>query len=334
MIVVPGKTTHRTMICPDTNNKHRFMKGVARLLSLVVILVSTSAWSADETQSSDDTRKPGTEVVWEFDAYYSNVGIFVPLTDKPIPVLQEKDELSIYRQLLKASFPPRFFLFEASVMPLPILGVYLKKNHRHFYDNAKVGEVNLIESVTAGFQEPYALTLFFGNVATFALPGEDRKDTNKGYMGYMFSGGHQHIKDNVLINDKWLQMEWKLKGDREFRNVIHRWSFRLGVILHENRDIEDIGYLGFRRSDLDFKAPFLSWLKNIHVQLRSDFALDDGEFMRQELTFGKKYPLRNRRVSLNFDVGFIWENEERYGTRYRNADDSEFTLVLRPNIEF
>jgi len=279
-------------------------------------------------------ENPPVEVVWELDAYYSNVGIFVPLTSDPIPVIKEQDEGSIYRKLLKTSFPPRFFLFEASVMPLPNLGVYLKKNHRHFYDDSEVGEVNLIESVTAGFKEPYALTLFFGNVATFAREGEERDATNKGYMGYLFSVGHQHIVDNVLINDKWLQMEWKLKGDREFEEIIHRWSFRIGAVLHENRDVADILYLGLRRSNLDFNAPFLSLLKNSHVNLRADFSPVDGDFLGGEVIVGKKYPLPDSGFALNLDFGGIWESKERYGSRYRDADESEFTLVLRPNIEF
>jgi len=303
------------------------------LLGFGAVLCLLSASFAAQEQPPPGQPQAATEVVWEFDAYYSNVGIFVPLTNKPIPVIREQDELSIYRQLLNSAFPPRFFLFEASVMPLPSLGVYLKKNHPDFYNDSEVGDVNLIESLTAGFQEPYALTLFFGNVATFAR-GENRKETNKGYMGYLLSCGHLHIKDNELINDRWLQMEWKLKGDREFKDVIHRWSFRIGTTLHEDRDVTDIVYLGLRRSDLDFEAPFLSWLKNSRFNLRSDFSLEDGEFLRQEFIVGKKYPLRDSGVGLSFDVGFIWESEKRYGERYRDSDESNYTLVFRPNLEF
>ncbi|PLY02311.1 MAG: hypothetical protein C0624_08860 [Desulfuromonas sp.] len=303
-------------------------------LALCIIGLLTQTAIAEDAPPSDTESKPVTEIVWEFDAYYSNVGIFVPLTDAPIPVINDQNEESIYRRLFSASFPPRFFLFEASVMPLPNLGVYLKKNHLQFYDDAEVGDVNLIESITAGFKEPYALTLFFGNVATFVREGEEHDATNKGYMGYLFSVGHQHIKDNELINDRWLQVEWKLKGDREFDEIIHRWSFRIGTFLHENRDVADLIYLGVRRSNLDFNAPFLSLLKNSQINLRADFSTLDGDFLGGELIVGKKYPFPDSGFALNFDIGGVWEKKEKYGPRYRDSGESEFTLVLRPNIEF
>lgn len=277
---------------------------------------------------------PAIEIVVEPDAYYSNVGFFVPLTDDPVPDLNVTNEIDIYRQLLLTSWPPRFFLLELSVDPLPILGVYLKKNHRHHYDKGKFGDSNVIESLTAGFQEPYALTFFFGNVVTLIRPGEERKSTNKGYQGWMFSVGDQHIKDNELINDKWLQVEWKLKGDREFANVIHRWSFRVGSTLHENQGIEDSAYIGMRRNNLDFDSPVFALLPNSNINLQSDFSLNDGRFIRQEVTIGKKYPLKNYDLGLSLDLGFIWESSARYSPRYRDPNDSRFTVILRPNIEF
>ncbi len=284
--------------------------------------------------SPEGNSYPGIEIDYELDAYYSNIGLFVPLTTTPIPDISANDELAVYGHLLRTSWPPRFFLLEASIDPMPIAGVYIKANHSNFYHDMDINGGNLIESVTAGFQEPGALTLFFGNVATFVRPGEERRETNKGYMGYMFSFGNQHIKDNELINDKWLEIEWKLKGDREFERVVHRWSFRLGVALHQNRGISDAFYVGLRRSNLDYNAPFFSWLKNSNFNLKSDFDLDDGQFLRQEFTVGKKYPFRNSELALTLDVGFIWENAKRYAPPYQTTTSDTFTLVFRPNIEF
>jgi len=311
--------------------------GLRRLLLSVVLglVLSVKPGLAEELpKAARENAYPGVELTWELDAYYSNVGLFVPLTTTPIPDVSATDELSVYRHLLRTSWPPRFFLLEASVDPMPIAGVYLKANHPNFYHSTDINGGNLIESITAGFQEPYALTLFFGNVATFVRPGEERRGTNKGYMGYMFSVGNQHIRENRLINDKWLEIEWKLKGDRDFEQVVHRWSFRVGVSLHQNRGIRDAVYLGLRRSNLDYKAPFLSWLKNSNFNFKSDFSLDDGRFLRQEFTVGKKYPFSNSALAATLDLGFIWENAQRYALPYRSSDLDTFTFVFRPNIEF
>lgn len=305
----------------------RYWRALAGLLLACLLLPATAV-------AAEDDGGAGIETVWELDPYYSNVGLFLPLTAAPIPDLAEQSEGEIYRHLLLTSWPPRYFLLEFSVNPLPIAGVYLKKHHRTLYDSADLGSFNLIESVTAGFREPWAVTLFCGNVATFVRRGEAREETNKGYLGYLLSVGRKHIKNNVLLDDSWLEAEWKLKGDREFDGLSHHWSFRLGVKLHANTGIADSAYLGLRRSLLDFRGPFLSWLENSDIDLKSEFALDDGRFLGQEVVVGKKFPLRDPKLALCLDFGFIWQNPSRYAPRYRQSDDQSFTVVLRPNLEF
>jgi hypothetical protein len=304
------------------------------IAGLCALLLWGTAAMAEHPATEQQAGRPPVEIVHELDAYYSNIGIYIPLTGEPIPDVGEQGELAIYRQLLKTSWPPRFMLIEFSVDPLPIAGVYLKKNHREFYPSFDLGTANLIESVTAGFQEPYALTLFFGNLATFVSTDGERRATNKGFMGYMFSIGNRHIKDNVLIDDHWLEMEWKLKGDRVFQEVKHHWSFRLGSVLHSHPEIADAFYIGLRRSLLDFNGPVISWLNNSHITLRSDFSLKEGRYLRQEVTLGKKYPLKNLRRALSLTLGFIWESPHRYGPALREPHDAGLTIVLRPNLEF
>ncbi len=313
------------------------LQSLCSVLAISLFLNGTAVHAEETSPSPAPDCRPAVEVVWEANAYYSNVGLFIPLTVQPILNIGEQSEFTIYRHLLATSWPPRFALVEASINPMPLLGVYLKKNHRSFYDDTEFLDVNLIESVTAGFQEPYSLTLFFGNVATFVSDAGERKSTNKGYMGYMFSFSTQHIRKNELIEDKTLEMEWKLKGDRVFENFRHHWSFRLGTALHSNPDVADAFYFGLRRSLLDFQGPYLSWLNNSNINLRSDFALKDGRSLRHEVTAGKKYPLKNARVALTFDFGFVVESADRYGEALRMGDEgegNEFTLILRPNLEF
>lgn len=281
-------------------------------------------------------RQAQNEIGWELDPYYSNVSLTIPLTKEPIPEVTDKDEFAIYRQLLQNVFSPRFILFEAAVFPMPLLGVGTKEYAPDFYRsfNAGSNNLNLLEAVTAGFQEPYTFSVFLGDMVSFVKPGEEKVFSNRGYMGYLFSYSNQHIKRNVLIPDHNLESEWKLKGDRAFAGDKLSWSFRVGAKIHENPDIANTVYLGFRRSNLDFNADILSFLNNSSIDFRWDFSVKDGRPLRQEYTIGKKIPLPRWHVAMRIDAGFIWEDPAVYRGALRDANHQSVMAVIRPNIEF
>ncbi len=280
-------------------------------------------------------KKASTEFVLELDAYYSDIGLYIPLTKDPIPNFVEAEETKVYKHLLLNSLTPRFMVLEAAVFPMPVLGVYLKKNHPQFYDSTGIGaDLNVIESITAGFQEPYAFSVFFGNVVNFVKPDEKRKGTNKGYMGYLLSYATEHIKNNRLISDNSFEVEWKMKGDRIFKDDKLSWSFRIGSKVHDHPNITNVAYLGLRRSNLDFNSPALSWFKNSSFDIRFDFSLKNSQLIRQEYVVGKKYPFKKQHVALRFDVGMIWESNDKYTGPLRDNDFHNFILVFRPNLQF
>lgn len=304
---------------------------------LLLVLCPIQLFSAEPPPPALPATPPKAEIELtpELDAYYSNLGLHIPLTSKGIPDVGESDELAVYRDLFLNSLTPRFLLLEASVFPMPVLGTYLKKNNRSFYDSAGIGDdLNLIGSVTAGFQEPYSFSLFFGDVVTFVKPGEVRNGSNKGYMGYLFTFADQHIKDNVLINDKSLEIEWKMKGEKNFRDEKLSWSFRLGSKVHDNPEISDAFYLGIRRSNLDFKSSALSWLKNSSFDLKWDFGLKDGDILRQEYIIGKKIPIQDYKLAFKIDFGMIWQSYKYYSGSLRERENDNFTFVFRPNLQF
>lgn len=277
-----------------------------------------------------------TEVVWEWDPYYTDVDFNIPLTKEPIPTITSDSESVIYRDLIEGSLVPRFMLLEASVYPMPILGTYLKGNQPGLYREGQISHtgLNVIESATTGFQEPWALSAFFGNIANLQRPGETRPGTNLGYTGWLISGGAQHIKDNTLIQDEWYELEWKIKGKLDYPDENLTWSFRVGGKFNANPDITDVVYLGIRRSNLDFNQPFLGWLKNSDVDLQVQFAQQSGAVVREELVFGKKYPFPDKGYSITLDVGFIWDSPKEYSGALRDKQTSSLTFVFRPGLEF
>lgn len=273
---------------------------------------------------------PKPEVVTELGAYYSSVGLYVPISADPFPEGGRLEEADVYRRLFERSWRPNVVAFEASAYPMPILGVWLRKDHPGFYDDAP----SVIQAVTAGFQEPWAVSAFFGSQMKFTRPEETERSTNRGYLGYLFSAGTKHIKDNVLIADNWAEAEWKLKGERVFNEDRLSWSMRAGGRYNSNRDIADTLHLGLRRSNLDFKSPFLSWLDNSRIDLLTELAVDGLALVRQEVIFGKKYPMESRKLAWEFDFGLIYERASKYSGDLAPLAKTAVTVVFRPNIVF
>jgi len=309
---------------------HTVQGVVVRLLYLLLLCCCAEALLAEETPQEKDSP-----VVIELDAYYSNIGLYYHPGGESFPVVESDDELAIYRDLFLRSYIPQDVVLEASIYPMPILGVWLNEQAPGFYEQMQWGEdFNLVQSVTAGFDEPFALSLFLGNVVKYSAGDIAEVGCNKGYMGYLFSVGSKHIKDNTLIDDDWWEFEWKAKGERErdARNL--RWSFRIGGKWHDNEEIADTYYLGASRNRLDFDAPVLSWLLNSGVDYQIAFEQYDSSLVEQQLFFNKKLPLRAWALAFNVEFGFIWRKAAKYrGSLAQSGSGEEFFLVLRPQIE-
>jgi hypothetical protein len=316
----------------------RLAHAPALAVSAVIALGGSGAWAQETPSKPAETKeKPKVELLQEWGAYYSSVGLYVPLSDDPFPDGGQMSEWEVYRQLFERSYRPNVLVLEASVYPMPALGVYLRSHHPSFYDSAHLGggsDLNLVKAVTAGFQEPWAVSIFFGNQMKFSRPGETERDTNRGYMGYLFSAGKKHIKENVLIDDDWAELEWKMKGERKFDVDRLNWSFRIGAKVNRNPDIADTIYFGVNRSSLDFTSPFLSFLANSTVKLFTEIPNNRVTLLRQELVFGKKYPIESARLAWELDFGLIYEQASKYSGALSPLAKTSYTLVFRPNIVF
>jgi hypothetical protein len=312
--------------------------GIGRVAAIALALASPATASHAQDKQDDTLDSRRMEVLREWDAYYSSVGLYVPLTEDPFPDGGQMKESQVYRELFERSFHPNVLILEASVNPMPMLGVWMRREHPDGYDDATVGggrtEVNIVQSVTAGFQEPWAMSVFTGSQMKFSRPGETERATNRGYMGYLVSVGKKHIKDNIQIDDDWAEVEWKMKGERIFRDERLTWSFRVGGKFNRNGDIADTVYLGISRSSLNFRMPFLSFLDNSRINLFTEIPNDHLTLLRQEIIFGKKYPIASRRLAWELDFGVIYEHGSKYAGELSALGKTSYTLVLRPNLVF
>ena len=309
------------------------------LSSLAVPLCARSEeiTTASEAQPVDGRKDKEQYISLDFepDAYYTSLGLYLALTRTPIPHVGDKSEQNLYLTLLSRAYAPRFLVVEASVNPLPYAGTYLKDRHPGFYDDARVtGSFNWVQAVTAGFEEPYAWSVFLGNVVDFSLP-DDPQSSGKGYSGLLYSAGTYHIKDNELVRDDWWEVEWKVKGDRRTRDRKMSWSFRVGTKIHDNPDIMDIYYLSFRRSRLDFQTRGPSVFNNSGFEYTVD--MERGSFtpIRHYFFVEKKWPLTGKKMALALATGFVWEAARKYSGALASGSEASGTqVILRPNIEF
>ena len=305
--------------------------------SLPLFFYPPLALAEDEvTHSPSMEEGTSSEIMWEFDPYYTDVGIFLPLSTEPILTITSDDELEIYRSLIKGSAIPRYMWIEASIYPMPILGSYLKEQTPEFYNRWQVGSggTNFLESATAGFQEPWAASAFFGNIANLVRPGETRTGSNMGYTGYLISAGSKHIKENIFIADNWYELEWKIKGTRNFPNDKLQWSFRVGGKFHDNPYVTNVAYAAIHRSNLNASFPFLNWINNSELDLKIHLSQLTSAIIRSEMIIGKKYPLANRNFTPTLNVGLIWSSPQEYSGLLSTSDKNTITLVFRPSIEF
>ncbi len=309
-----------------------------RIIAFTVCLVCYCIGCAHANEEVDEggaATEAKPELVYEVDPYYTDVGYNIPLTHRPIPTIATNSETVILRELIKGSLLPQYMLVEASAYPMPLLGTYLKKHTPDFYKQGDIGNnFNFIESLTAGFQEPWAVSLFFGNVAKLKRPNEKRNGNNYGYTGYLLSAGNKHIKNNTLVDDEWCELEWKIKGKLDYADEKLAWSFRLGGKFNRNQEVNNVTYISLHRSNTDLRSKYLTWLENTNFDFSLHFLQHGGQLVRSELIAGKKILLFSYKFIPTFSTGFIWASPEEYSGTLKDATTNKLTFVIRPSIEF
>lgn len=320
----------------------------ARLVAAGLLVLACNflpiAWAADISAPAAVTaatppaarKLPVSEWTWHLDPYESSLGLNMPLGDRPIPTIQSDDYGTIFRGLMEDSLVPRYIQLQAQVYPVPVLATWLKSNSPHTYNKADLANtgVNLVESSSTAYQEPWAVSLFLGNISDLALPGLPQGSNDIGYSGWLLRAGAQHLDDNVIIQDKWYQLEWQIRGDLNGRAEKLNWNFRIGSRFNANPYVTDITYIGIERDNLNLNKPFLSWLENSHLDLELSFSHDGGRVVREQFIVGKKYPFPERGYAITLDTGVVWDSPFEYAGPLRQGTKGAYTLVFQPSVEF
>ena len=132
---------------------------IKKFLLLISLITPLCSYGLSGIKFLDDKKRHSVD--YQLDPYYSQVAYNIDFKNPEI--MPPEKEAGLYFYLLKHFFDIRSFRLEASINPLPILGVYLKSNQRDFYDSTSFGEFNIINAITEGFPEPGAISLFLGD---------------------------------------------------------------------------------------------------------------------------------------------------------------------------
>jgi hypothetical protein len=271
------------------------------------------------------------------DPYYSAVNATRALASEPIHRLDTDHEGGVYSWLMRRLPFPRDVLVEASVNPLPVAGWATRRFARSAYDAVEQDGFRPIQAVTTGFPEPWALSLFLGNVVNLVSSADSGKVHGVGYSGLLVSWGAWHLNGNRLVRDDWFETEVKLKGDDLQPRRKLGWSFRIGWREHLHPSIRDAVYLSVARKRTDFAVTEVDLLRNSSLEARVDLdrsSLPAPSPLRWTALVGKKFPSSSGAWAFSMSAGLERETRSAYDGDLRETAPKGWTLLLRPNVEW
>ncbi len=273
--------------------------------------------------------------------YVSYTSVFLARYSSRDIALWQEDELRLYRDLLVRSIRrPRYLLLEATAYPLAGISAWLPTGDPVIYRRFNLGdEFNLLRSLGAGFQEPWSVSLFLGQIDDFWQLTEDDHlmVVSSGISGLVLTGGWQQLFDNAVVPAGWLKAEWKLKGQGSQGSLQRSWNLNVGYRWYGLPEMDNTLVVSFRRQrtnrarlDFGLKRNTISVLE---LQLPPARAGDG--FSRIQLEYGKVFPLW--KALLGLKVGYILENRRVYYAVTRNFSTSrvqQSEIFIQPVVFF
>ena len=284
-----------------------------------------------------------------FDIYKPFTSLYLNFKRLQEPVaLKKGEEGNIYLSLGRRLIFPGYLLFQATGYPLSALSSYFETDRYKSYNRFNInGNFNVLRSFGAGFEEPYAFSLFLGNVLFLAY--EDRserrlKQSGSALAGFLISSGKHQIYNNIYLHDSWYQIELMLVGNlNEPKRRKISWNFRLGAKLHQNEFLQDVFTLTIERSHTDWRSTRWSLAKNSTFKYQAHFPIPSSKegtpASSHLITYGKKFPFKVFQRKMFFVLGLGVRLE---WTKFYNHDLDQFDAepksqliwLIQPNLEF
>jgi hypothetical protein len=240
--------------------------------------------------------------------------------------IQER-EWPLYESLIGRSFHRDMLLAEFTVYPTSTVSSWVNTQYNELYHKLDLtDDFNLLQSLGAGVEEPWSVSLFTGTMDNFwdLTEADELKVVSTGAAGIVLTGGFQQIFANYLFNRPWWRLEWKVKGVANDPVRKFQWDLKLiyrdygtdeidntvGISLYRERTTQghhDRSLAGNSRAKLQVYLPV------IH--------LTNGP-SRILIEYGKYVPYRQWLLGLKF--GFMHEYRREYdGLNERFSPDRQ-----------
>lgn len=218
--------------------------------------------------------------------------------------LWSEGEAVLFRRMAREGFNPGYLALEITAYPAGWGTAILPEKAPGLYSALTLTEDwNLWESLGAGFQEPWSISLFLGDIttiwdldSTFTLI-----PVAAGVSGWVWTTGTQELVSGRMEDNRWSRLEWKLKGSSRSAYPVE-WDIKLGY-RWEHADQRPDGF-SLRFSWKNFEDPQSLWARNHWIDLRIRWASDWERYGLLETKFvlGKIFSVRQFRVGLNLGV--------------------------------
>ncbi len=209
----------------------RYIKNHSPVITIILIIFTVSGtgnaqWSQHWTLFERDL---GTSVT--IGPYHSYGSLFYQLKKNQGIYIWQENEFKLYKDLLLRSYKPGYGLLEFTVYPTATFSAWVERERQDFFNAFTVyKDINLIESIGGGYQEPFSISLFTGQLASF-LTMNDQEDlavAATGFSGLVLTGGWYQLFDNCFVQSNWYRVEWKLKGEGGQGDLSYDWDIKVG----------------------------------------------------------------------------------------------------------
>lgn len=263
---------------------------------------------------------------------------FVDLDKERDFILWEEDEFKLYRDLVRRSVRPGYFLIELTGYPLAAFSAWLQAEQNSRYHYFDVGrKFNLIRSLGAGHQEPWSTSIFLGQLATFWDLDEqdDMIVTARGAAGLVVTGGTKQLFDNSVVNAEWCRVEWKVKGEGIEGSRNRFWDLKVGYRWYGILEISNALTLSLKRqrTDKHSRGAGLSDNSLAVVELQLPTSEIGSGFSRVLLEYARFVPFR--KVLVGLKVGFLYERRQPYEAEtgaFGAEKVKSWELILQPMV--
>ena len=270
------------------------------------------------------------------DPYHSYGSMFFQFDKNSSIYVWQENEFKLYRDIWRKSYIPSYGLVEFTFYPTTATSAWIESNHKDFFDRFTFyRDLNLIESISGGYQEPWSGSLFCGQLAAFLTLNDEEElvQVASGAGGLVLTGGLFQIFDNCLVRSNWYRVEWKLKGEGREANFFYDWDLKVGFRNYGLSAVSNTVMLAINRCWMN--RQHCSWQlgqnSTTEFEIQVPAALSARGVSRLKLIYGKAVPFRRWLIGLKLGITYDYRRAYDSLSKSFSSDQIEsWGFILQP----